>query len=184
MHAVEAIQGLVSLVALLWLIYGPLQWICTDALRDVLFAERDKLFDAAKQGRIGFDDPIYRNIRARLNGHIRFSHEATLWRIAMLLASESKNNSRLEIESVQDMAAMIPDQMLKQEVIQSLNKVQQKTILMMALRAPVVFLLGISIAVCLPSTHGWTWERIRTRWRTVNNQANAIVQREGMFYGQ
>lgn len=51
-----------------------------DALRQRLFAERDKLFDMAADGLINFDNPAYELLRWRLNGMIRFAHHVTFAR--------------------------------------------------------------------------------------------------------
>ena len=49
-----------------------------DALRDDLFALRDKLFVYAAEKNIEFDDPAYTILRERMNTLIRFAHQLTL----------------------------------------------------------------------------------------------------------
>jgi hypothetical protein len=72
-----AIESLVSLGILLGLmnLYNAYR---VDRLRDDLFAVRDRLFDEARAGRISFDSPAYRSVRAMCNGLIRFGHTTSL----------------------------------------------------------------------------------------------------------
>jgi hypothetical protein len=54
-----------------------------DALRDRLFAVREKLFDYAANGNVSFDDPAYTMLRMLLNSLIRFAHRLTFTRFVM-----------------------------------------------------------------------------------------------------
>ena len=59
-------------------------WFCcikeyrVDAFRERLFSIRDKLFYLAAEGRIAFDDPAYVELRALINGMLRFAHRVSL----------------------------------------------------------------------------------------------------------
>lgn len=81
----DAFWAFLCLIALAALFYGPWQGICTDIARQVMFEQRDKLFDMARSGRIGFMSREYREICVGLENLIRFSHDLTLAR-AMYLA--------------------------------------------------------------------------------------------------
>lgn len=66
--------------------YGPWQEVCTDFARQIMFEQRDKLFDLAHSGEISFDADHYKRSRASLNAAIRFCHEMTLARVVYLAA--------------------------------------------------------------------------------------------------
>ena len=67
--------------AFLALFYGPWQEVCTAFARQIMFEQRDKLFDLAHAGEISFESDYYRRSRASLNAAIRFCHEMTLARL-------------------------------------------------------------------------------------------------------
>jgi len=46
----QTLVGLGSLAALLIILYGPWQAICTDIARQMLFEKRDAIFDLAQSG--------------------------------------------------------------------------------------------------------------------------------------
>lgn len=71
-------------LALLWLlIFRLAREYRLDALRDRLFAVRERLFDHAANGHISFDDPAYTKLRMLLNSLIRFAHRLTFARFMM-----------------------------------------------------------------------------------------------------
>ena len=76
-HTTLALILLWVFVFVLWRAY------CEDKLRQDAFALRDKLFDYAHGGAVGFDHPAYTVLRTRMNGLIRFAHRAT-WTPAFL----------------------------------------------------------------------------------------------------
>jgi hypothetical protein len=55
----------------------------TDALRDRLFALRERLFDYAADGCIRFDEPAYTKLRGLINSLIRFAHRLSFTRFFM-----------------------------------------------------------------------------------------------------
>ena len=61
--------------------YGPWQDTCADYARQIIFEERDKLFDMAADGELDFGSQEYKTIRSSLNAAIRFSHEMTIARL-------------------------------------------------------------------------------------------------------
>ncbi|MGD0007454.1 MAG: hypothetical protein ABSE93_02765 [Terriglobia bacterium] len=61
-----------------------------DALRERLFQIRGELFDFAANGAISFDDPAYGQLRAVMNGMLRFAHKFTFSRLAMVLVLRKK----------------------------------------------------------------------------------------------
>lgn len=78
------LDGLVTyimiVVFLAWF-YGPWQDTCADYARQIIFEERDKLFDMASEGEMSFNSKDYKALRSSLNSAIRFSHEMTISRL-------------------------------------------------------------------------------------------------------
>lgn len=80
----DAVVGIGAFVALCAIAYGPWQWICTDFARQMIFERRDAIFDMACEGKLSFESPEYRRIRISLQKTIRYAHEVTLPRLAIL----------------------------------------------------------------------------------------------------
>jgi hypothetical protein len=53
--------------------------------RQRLFGIRASLFNAALEGKIGFDEPAYRQVRQVLNGIIRFTHNLSFFRMLAIV---------------------------------------------------------------------------------------------------
>ena len=75
------------------------------ALRDQLFCIRDRVFVAAEQGVLSFDDPAYGNTRRILNGMIRFAHNFTLWRTVLLVVADRISPSLLKNNEIDEYVA-------------------------------------------------------------------------------
>lgn len=70
-------------LALLWfLVFKLAKDYRIDALRDRLFALREKLFDYALSGGVSFNHPAYTKFRVLINSLIRFAHRLTFTRFA------------------------------------------------------------------------------------------------------
>ena len=66
---------------------GAMQEICADYARQIIFEQRDRLFDLAAEGKIAFSSKEYTTIRGSLNSAIRYCHEMTAARIAFIWIS-------------------------------------------------------------------------------------------------
>jgi len=62
-----------------------------DAFREHVFSLRDRLFLFAAQDGISFEHPAYRILRNRANIAIRYAHEFTLTRMAVVLGYPFRN---------------------------------------------------------------------------------------------
>lgn len=60
-----------------------------DSFRDQTFAIRDKLFLYAANKNVSFDHPAYTILRDRMNVGIRFAHEFTMTRLALVLMTHN-----------------------------------------------------------------------------------------------
>ena len=81
---VDAVLTFIVVGGLLLFFYGPWQTFCTDFTRQLLFEQRDHLFDIAFSGRISFDDPSYIMMRKSIETLIRFAHVMSAPRILYL----------------------------------------------------------------------------------------------------
>lgn len=75
---IEAVTGIVMLLAVGCIFYGPWQWVCTDLARQIAFEKRDAVFDMALNGKLSFDSDEYKRIRRALEKSIRHAHDLTL----------------------------------------------------------------------------------------------------------
>ena len=63
-----------------------------DKFRQDMFALRDSLFDYAAGGHISFSHPAYGILRTRMNGMIRFAHEATIGHLGLAFVTLKFSN--------------------------------------------------------------------------------------------
>lgn len=90
MSATEAKMAILALLSLLglWVLFcWAYRQYRIDLFRQRLFAIRDALFDAAREGRISFEHPAYRILRSMINGYIRFGHRLSFSTVVGLTLS-------------------------------------------------------------------------------------------------
>lgn len=96
MQNYDALFTIGCLVCVFALFYGPWQSLCVEGARQIIFEQREKLFDLAADGHLSFDSIEYRELRDYLNKSIRFSHNMTMWQFfvnrAALTASRQSND--------------------------------------------------------------------------------------------
>jgi hypothetical protein len=81
MTGTEALAGLIVLGLLCALYLGPWQRAWEDHARDIVFAERDAIFDMACAHELEFGSEPYEELRSAMNALIRYAHRATLPRL-------------------------------------------------------------------------------------------------------
>lgn len=145
MQAVHAIEGVLSLFLLAAIIYGPWQWVCTDLARQKMFADRDALFDLARQGKMDFDSNQYRDIRDKINSQIRFAHDLTWIRLAVF-ATSARRRPRSGM-SLDEIAMTIPDQDVRLQVQTIVADVKIVMVRIIVAKSPLIILLLIGTIV-------------------------------------
>jgi len=75
-----AVQSILSLIVLAFIVCKLWPEQRVDLFRQQMFALRDELFDFAADGKVGFEEPAYRQLRALMNGLIRYAHNITPFR--------------------------------------------------------------------------------------------------------
>ena len=112
----EALIGLGSLAALVVVLYGPWQEVCTDIARQIIFEKRDAIFDLAHSGKLSFDSREYGTIRSALQASIRFAHELTLPRFVVMAVVISAHGSRPEENELSRAIRRIADPVTRMQV--------------------------------------------------------------------
>ncbi|MHB1512883.1 MAG: hypothetical protein ACYCTF_12740 [Acidiferrobacter sp.] len=90
------VLNIALLVGLWWLWFVGYRDYLVDRTRQDLFRLRDRLFDRAAAGEIGFDVEAYKVTRATLNGMIHYAHELSVLRVLLtaLIAPGAKTNMK------------------------------------------------------------------------------------------
>jgi hypothetical protein len=138
----DALFTIGCLVGVLVLFYWPWQGLCIEFARQIIFEEREKLFDLAMDGRLNFKSDEYRQIRDFLNKSIRFSHEMSLWKFAAnrrVLARYRRTN---EAPVLHDIVRSISDHSTRKAVYDIVDKSSNALVAAMALRSlPTIIVL-------------------------------------------
>jgi hypothetical protein len=137
----QALIGLGSLAALLAILYGPWQAICTDIARQIVFEKRDAIFDLAQSGKLSFNSREYGTIRSSLQASIRFAHELTLPRFLVMAAVLFARGSRPEDNDLSRAIKEIADVTTRGQVEGLVRQAHRTLITMMFVKSPVMLLL-------------------------------------------
>lgn len=150
----EAVWGLICLISIGYLFYGPWQSVCTDFGRQVLFEKRDVVFDLALEGRLEFDSDQYRTIRTSLEQSIRFAHELTLPRFIIFrwcLRFRARSNAQSNLfEAVQG----IEDERVRREIAKLVFEAQIALFFMMFAKSPLTVMFAALLAAISSFTSG------------------------------
>ncbi|MGO9743126.1 MAG: hypothetical protein ACLPN5_16760 [Roseiarcus sp.] len=151
----DALLAFVSLIGILMIFYGPWQATCTDFARQIIFEQRDKLFDIAKDGRLDFFSDEYRSIRLGIESIIRFAHELTLPRLiymSFFVRKYTFDDSNNIIAAI----AEIKDDNTRDEVVTIIDRTFTAIIFMMIFKSLicVVLLPVILIAIVISKNVG------------------------------
>lgn len=142
------------IAAALFVFYGPWQWVCADFARQIVFEQRDKVFDIAARGDMDFRSHQYKEIRDSLNYLIRFCHELTMPRLLFYHMFMPKSPARREHSTVFEIVHSITEVRLRKEVNEILVRAYAATIIMMLLRslvapiAAIVIVIAAVVSVC------------------------------------
>jgi hypothetical protein len=146
----HALEGIIASAALGAFIFGPLQWVSTDAARQHLFALRDQLFDIARTGKMDFSSDDYRLIRAAFNRQIQFAHLLSFWRF-VALAGKARRLTKTP-RAIEAAIARIENENTRSEVMGLVEQMNQTVILMMVAKSPFLWVLMFTVlAVVVPA---------------------------------
>jgi hypothetical protein len=150
-----ALQSVISLALAIWLVFFLFNYYRVDRLRQQLFELRDRLFDEAALGRIGFSSECYTYTRTVMNGMIRFAHRLSLSRVAIgLLTVSAEQHTWVAAKHDAVMSAASPeDRALCARYLAEANKLLVRHlgrspfmfVLLIPMIAGVLALVGISL---------------------------------------
>ena len=168
---VDVAEVLVAIVALFW--FFSIQWraCLTDASRHHYFTLRERLFLMAADGRIEFSNAAYRDLRHKLNVHIRFARTDTMERFITIAMHGQRHRRPPELQRLYESIDTLEDTTVKndlQEILQTINNVR---ITHMLASSPVlyllvvVFILPVVMAFLLVQKPNWIsgWREITKR---------------------
>jgi hypothetical protein len=167
----QALVGLGSLGALLVILYGPWQAICTDIARQILFEKRDAIFDLAHGGKLSFTSREYGTIRSSLQASIRFAHELTLPRFLVMAAVLAARGNRPEDNDLSRAIRNIADPTTRSQVENLVKQAYRTLVLMMVVKSPMMMLV-LLLPILIIALVGLPYFR---------GAANAIERRAGGF---
>jgi len=143
----QTLIALGSLAALIIILYGPWQEVCTDIARQILFEKRDAIFDLAHSGKLSFNSREYGTIRSSLQASIRFAHELTLARFLVVAVVFWPRMSHADDNDLSRAIGRIADPVTRNQVEILVMQAYRALFLMMVAKSPVVLLL---LVVTLP----------------------------------
>jgi hypothetical protein len=147
----DPLVGLLALIGIGIVVYGPWQRLWSDFARQVLFEVRDEIFDLAAQNRLSFDSYEYRTLRDSLEKTIRYAHDLTLPRfiyhifVHRLISRPRSSNLKTAVNAIADADVR---ELVRRRVTYALTVAMAvvfvKSLLFMILGAPVL-IVGIAI---------------------------------------
>ena len=140
----QALIGLGSLAALVVLLYGPWQEVCTDIARQIIFEKRDAIFDLAHSGKLSFDSREYGTIRSALQASIRFAHELTLPRFLVMAVVFLAHGSHPEENDLSRAIRRIADPVTRRQVEVLIMQAYRALFIMMVAKSPLMLVLLVA----------------------------------------
>lgn len=116
---------------------------CTDVFRHRCFELRELLFMIAVSGRIGFNDPIYVELRHYLNSRLRFAHTDMLGILfAVIIALRGKVPT---INPIDSRIAALNDVDLRNDLRSIYWATVQATIMHIIVKSPIILALIMAL---------------------------------------
>jgi hypothetical protein len=143
---VNALLSFLCLLSIVAILYGPWQSVCTDVARQLIFEQRDKLFDMAKAGRISFSSREYKDVRRGLEVLIRFAHDLTLAKAIYLAIAVPRVWRENRQDPIIASVNRIVDEELRRDVIRLVAK-SYLVLILMAIAKSIICLIAIPIAI-------------------------------------
>jgi hypothetical protein len=85
-----------GVIILAWLFLVAYPEYRSEQFRQELFILRDRLFDEAARGRIGFDHPAYKYLRTTINGYLRFAHKLGFLEFVFVSFALHRHESKID----------------------------------------------------------------------------------------
>lgn len=175
----DALATLAALAALVIFFYGPWQRICVDTARQIMFEQRDQLFDMARAGLIPFDSPGYQALRESMQRSIRFAHELTMPRMVYLIFMMPSDRKESETQRVM---RSVPENQAWNEARKLVA--QSSRILVLSVFARSLWVWVALPALIVAIVAAYTFVRVRSIITGYARHAAEIAQREADIYGR
>jgi hypothetical protein len=170
----QALIGLGSLAALIVILYGPWQEICTDIARQIVFEKRDAIFDLAHSGKLSFNSREYGTIRSSLQASIRFAHELTLPRFLVMAVGLWTRHP--EDNDLSRAIRRIADPVTRNQVETLVKEAYRALFLMMVAKSPALLLLVVLLL--LPGLIVLRYLPIPNRVKSIEPRARGFIHLE------
>lgn len=156
-EAVEALVAVLGVGAFLAVFYGPWQAVCIEFARQRMFEARDAVFDLAREGRLEFSDPTYREVRLGIERLIRFAHHITPFKlIAYAMFVRLENDERTQARDPYQLQQSIADKETRRLASRQVRKALEAAVLLFMLRSLVLTaLLVVALLVGWPISRVW-----------------------------
>ena len=143
--------------------------LCGAQAGQACFEIRDRLFLLALDGRIGFDDPIYRRTREWLNACIGHAHDMKFWNVAAFAREPDlavRKGLYAEILKMED-------EPVKTQLLDIADKAVAAQLKLMVVRSP--FLLAITALARLALFLGIATGRLRTAYEKMASWPERMI---------
>lgn len=138
----DAIAGLFAFSLFIVFFYGPWQQTVTDVARQVVFEQRDAVFDMASAGTMDFDSDEYKSVRKSFNQFIRFAHDLTWVRfVALYPVGDS------EPSAVSKALGKIENQETRKQVARHLRRARLAIMTMMVFKSLPLLIASAIVAI-------------------------------------
>ena len=137
------LAGLLGITVFLVILYGPWQRLCTDYARDIIFEQREALFDIAASGRLAFGSEPYETIRSGLNALIRLAHRLTLFGMVLFILRSRRTEMRKPTTAMRAALSRIGQADTREEVSRLIARAEQAALEMLFLRSPGFVLFAL-----------------------------------------
>lgn len=176
----DAFVSFVAIVVLVVIFYSVWQDLCVEYARQIMFEQRDKLFDFAFKERLEFTSPEYRAIRSSLNSMIRFAHNMTVTNFIFMLVFDNVLGSEQKETNLYRAINAIEDCELKNDIEKLVVKATIAVMTMMISRSLLCVSIGIisTPVIILFSIIVRCVKAFRAQLRPLVNRLGNIIQHE------
>jgi hypothetical protein len=136
-----ALEGLLWLGVIVFVLYGPWQRICEDYTRDIIFEQRDRVFDLAANGDLQFGDAQYEKVRAHMNAMIRMAHCITAPRLVLVMMYRVQIHDSAQRDDIWECIKQIKKEETRKVVADAMHRAEITTIRLLIMRSPLLLLV-------------------------------------------
>lgn len=173
-----AVSVLGSCIALWWVVFQQSPRLALSEARLELFLLRDELFEMADRGEIEMDSPAHHIVRALLNTSIRFAHDLSAIRLALLALLHRDGSDTAKFEKALEEALREVSPQARQRLKQILTKMNYWLIVQMVKRSFILSVGTATIAACIGAARAWRRFRAGQPRQRSSGPARAHVRNE------